>query len=483
MSYQLTPDDIDNSRDDEPPASRAAKNPNPAVLQALLAYYNEICQDAPTNLRRHNLERYSPNASVSGAIWGIYETPLTAAIRANLPHNIQTLLKAGADPSGISAFELSDYAVRFIRGRDPKIDTSSFAHCPPRATVLAGAHGKGITAQTAPLTAAEIEERRGGASTVLDRAECSRSALADECGLDGAGGGGGDGGYESAWLTQEGEEEGGEMVELSKEAGEALSALSTSSPVHQALQAGRLDMLRHLLAGCGYSPNYRPRAAPTVALPPASFAIARCDLRNPGVQRCLVELLAHPKLNLCLRTPVFDVHVLHFAAARYDPDLLGWLAGHIPGGLKAAGTTALGHTLLHIACLPLTADQIVSRNPALAKSIHCARTLDTAWLPHRLPSPLHMRFASPGQLGGNPRPMSESEQRGLSETVGVILEDGAVDVRAQDTDGNTALHYLAGTLNMDEEVVRMVRGMEMAEGLWERVRNEAGFTPGELWGE
>jgi hypothetical protein len=94
-----------------------------------------------------------------------------------------------------------------------------------------------------------------------------------------------------------------------------------------------------------------------------------------------------------------------------------------------------------------------------------------------------MQFVGPEQLGGNPRPMSESERRGLRETVRVVLEDGGVDVRAQDTDGNTALHYLAGTLNVDEEVVRMVRGMEAAEGLWERVRNEAGFTPGELWGE
>ncbi|KAF7154936.1 hypothetical protein CNMCM5623_003194 [Aspergillus felis] len=491
MSYQLTPDDLDNSRDDEPPAIRAAKNPNPAVLQALLAYYNEISHDAPT-LQRHNLERYSPNASVSGAIWGIYETPLTAAIRANLPHNIQTLLNAGADPNGISAFELSDYAVRFIRGRDPKIDTSSFAYCPPRATVLASAQVKGITAQTAPLTAAEIEERRGGfprfwtepnvpaqrlrmnaALTALEVA----AAMGDVSGLDALRAAGAD---ESAWFT---EEEEGEMVELSEEAGEAPSALSTSSPVHQALQAGQVDMLRHLLARCGYSPNYRPRAAPTVALPPASFGIARCDLGNPGVQQCLVELLAHPKLNLGLRTPVFGVHVLHFAAARHDPDLLGWLAGHIPGGLKAAGTTALGHTLLHITCLPLTADQIAGRNPAVARSIHCARTLDTAWLPHRLPSPLHMRFVVPGQLGGDPRPMSESERRALRETVAVILEDGGVDVRAQDTDGNTALHYLAGTLNVDEEVVRMVRGMEVAERLWERVRNEAGFTPEELWGE
>jgi hypothetical protein len=97
--------------------------------------------------------------------------------------------------------------------------------------------------------------------------------------------------------------------------------------------------------------------------------------------------------------------VRHFAAARHDLDLLRGLAGHILGGMKAAGTTAPGNTLLHIACLPLTADQIVSRNPAVARSIHCARTLDTAWLPHRLPSPLHMRFVGQGQLGGNPRPI------------------------------------------------------------------------------
>jgi hypothetical protein len=45
----------------------------------------------------------------------------------------------------------------------------------------------------------------------------------------------------------------------------------------QAVQAGQIDMLRHLLTGCGQLPNYRPHAAPIVALPPASFAI--CALR------------------------------------------------------------------------------------------------------------------------------------------------------------------------------------------------------------
>lgn len=115
-------------------------------------------------------------------------------------------------------------------------------------------------------------------------------------------------------------------------------------------------MLRYLLSTCECSPNYQPHAAPTVSHLPLSYAIARCDLTNAGVQRCSVDLLSHPELNANLCTPIFNIYALHFATAHHDPDLLSWLAAFIPGGLSSAGTTALGQTLLHIACLPLTAN-------------------------------------------------------------------------------------------------------------------------------
>lgn len=49
-----------------------------------------------------------------------------------------------------------------------------------------------------------------------------------------------------------------------------------------------------------------------------------------------------------IRTPVFDVHVVHFAAALRRMDLLKG----VEICLSKASTTAMGHTLLHIAALP-----------------------------------------------------------------------------------------------------------------------------------
>lgn len=115
-------------------------------------------------------------------------------------------------------------------------------------------------------------------------------------------------------------------------------------------------MLRHLiLSTYGYSPNYFPYAAPTVALPPLSHAIARCNLNDPKVQGCVTNLLSHPRLDANLRTPISNIHPLHFVTALHDPALPLWLTTFIPGGYEVAGTTGLGHTLLHIAALPFTA--------------------------------------------------------------------------------------------------------------------------------
>jgi ankyrin repeat protein len=263
-----------------------------------------------------------------------------------------------------------------------------------------------------------------------------------------------------------------------------ISFLATSSPVHEAIAAGQQSMLRHLLSTCRYSPNYRPRAAPTVALPPLSYAIAQCDLNNTGVQRCLVDLLSHPQLEANLRTPIFNVHPLHFATAHHDPDLLSWLARFIPGEFAAAGVTALGHTLLHVASLPLTNCHTVAANPDVARSIHCARTLDSYWSPYRLASPVHMQFLAPGETGAkHPQPMTVAQQQAQKATIRVLLEWGGIDVRAKDVDGNTALHYLAATLNVDEETVKLVRQMEGGEAVWQEATNYWGLTPRQLWGE
>ncbi|KAL5363195.1 ankyrin repeat-containing domain protein [Aspergillus floccosus] len=494
-SYQLTPDDLDTSTD-VPPAIRAARNPNPAVLQALLNYYlselPHVAHLAPRD--RGGLEQCSPNADISGAIDCIYESPLTAAIRAGLPDNVRALLAAGADPTGIRLHYLSDYSVRFIRGRDAKTDMSSFALCPPRESILTVAAAKGIQHQIQPLTTAELDERRSGfprfwtepnlpgqrfrstkALTALEvAAACGQEQMFDllrDAGAD-----------ESAW-TQTPPSSNSVFVEDNEPSRQETtpSALSTSSPVHEAIAAGHSAMLHKLLHQHHYSPNYRPlTAAPTLALPPLSYALACCDPDDPNIRECITELRSHPNLDPHLRTPIFDIHPLHFAVARHSPALLSWLA--LP--LSSAGATALGHTLLHIASLPQTSESIDETNPDVVRSIHCARTLDPAWLPHPSPSPLHLRPQPRSRLNPlRPRartPLTLAEQHAQLQILRVLVDAG-IDVTAQDVDGNTALHYLAATLNVDPRAMQLLRDMDAGEEAYHHALNREGLSPRALW--
>ncbi|KAK9646495.1 hypothetical protein HCH54_005235 [Aspergillus fumigatus] len=492
MSYQLTPDDLDTSFE-TPPAIRAARNPNPAVLQALLDYYRSelphVAHLAPRD--RGGLEQCSPNADITGAIDGIYESPLTAAIRADLPDNVRALLAAGANPAGIRPLYLSDYSVRFIRGRDAKTDMSSFAMCPPRESILAVAAAKGIQHQTQPLTTTELDERRSGfprfwtepnlpgqrfrstkALTALEvAAACGQEQMFNlirDAGAD-----------ESAWTRTQPSSERVDDEPSNQEV--TPSSMSTSSPVHEAISAGHRAMLHKLLHQHHYSPNYRPlAAAPTLALPPLSYALACCDPDNPKIRECITELRDHPDLDPHLRTPIFEVHPLHFAVARHSPALLSWLALPLP----SAGTTALGQTLLHIASLPLTSEAIDDKNPDVVRSIHCARTLNLAWLPHPWPSPLHLQPQPRSRLNPlRPRartPLTPAEREAQLETLRVLVDAG-IDVRAQDVDGNTALHYLAATLNVDPRAMQLLRDMDGGEDVYHHVLNREGLSPRALW--
>jgi ankyrin repeat protein len=359
------------------------------------------------------------------------------------------------------------------------------------------ARTSGISHPVCPLTEGELEERRLGfprfwtepdvpdrwarelrAVTALEIAAGTGNTesvdILREAGAD-----------ESAWLTgnDEARRDDQQLFDLRSQNDGPISALPTSSPVHEAIAAGQVVMMWHLLSTCGYSPNYRPRAAPTVALPPLSFAIARCDIiHNPGIQRCLATLLSHPQLDANICTPIFNVHPLHFAIAHHDPELLTWLAGFIPGGLGAAGTTALGQTLLHVASLPLTGWHVNDRAPSIAKSIHCIRTLDSHWIPYPLSSSAYESLQSAGEQSARV-PIVESKQHAQYATIQLLLEWGGCDVRVRDVDGNTALHYLAGTWNIHPEIIRLVRATDGGEDTWQKTRNLWGLTPSDLWTE
>ncbi|KAJ6079544.1 hypothetical protein N7467_009297 [Penicillium canescens] len=475
MSYKLTREDVTWGVE-ESAAIRAAGNPNPAVLRALLDYHKRKLRE---------LAGCSPNANISGGNMGTYESPLTAAIRVNSSENVRTLLARGADPTGIHIWDLSDYSARFMRGRDAKVDISSFGPCPSRLHILEVAKSKGITEQTQPLTQAELDERRTSfprfwtepnvpgqrlrmnkGITALEVAAGlgfeDLFALVREAGAD-----------ESAWISASGQANFDDTKP---------SSLSITSPVHEAIEHGQHAMLERLLNTYHYSPNYRAMVAPTVAFPPLSFALGQCDPNDPNIRACIEHLLAHPDIDLNLRTPIFEIHPLHLAVARHDPELLSFL----PMPLSSAGTTALGHTLLHIASLPLTSMSMNREIPDAVRSVHCARTLDSQWLPHSQPSPLHLETTKgvaievPFRPINPPTPLTPAEQDAQLSTLRV-LADARIDVRAQDVDGNTALHYLATALNGDSRAMQLLREMEGGEEVYNNCKNREDLTPRALW--
>ncbi|KAJ5951268.1 uncharacterized protein N7479_009681 [Penicillium vulpinum] len=473
MSYKLTREDVTWGVE-ESAAIRAAGNPNPAVLRALLDYHKRKIRE---------LAGCSPNANISGSNMGTYESPLTAAIRVNSADNVRMLLACGADPTGIHIWDLSDYSARFMRGRDAKVDISSFGPCPSRLHILKVAESKGITDQIQPLTQAELEERRTSFPRFWTepnvpgqrlRMNKGNTALEVAAGL----------GFEEifALVREAGADESAWISASSHFDDTKPSSLSITSPIHEAIENGQHAMLERLLNEYHYSPNYRAMVAPTIAFPPLSFALGRCDPNDPNIRACIKHLLAHPDIDLNLRTPIFEIHPLHLAVARHDLELLSFL----PMPLSSAGMTALGHTLLHIASLPLTSMSMNREVPDAVRSVHCARTLDSRWLPHSQPSPLHLKTTNkiasevPFPPINPPTPLTPTEQDAQLSILRV-LADAGIDVRAQDVDGNTALHYLATALNGDPRAMKLLREMEGGEEVYNNCKNREDLTPRTLW--
>lgn len=144
-------------------SSALAAKSNPAILEALLARYAASSKEENlTPMEREQIYRLSPNRTVN--LHGRIQSPIQAAVSANLPHNVRLLLAAGADPNGIEGADMADYSVRFIRGRHFQDDNvSSGGRFYPRDRVLAAAQSeKGISHQICPLTKAELNERRHG---------------------------------------------------------------------------------------------------------------------------------------------------------------------------------------------------------------------------------------------------------------------------------------------------------------------------------
>lgn len=230
------------------------------------------------------------------------------------------------------------------------------------------------------------------------------------------------------------------------------SYLCTVTPLHVAIERGDTRMIKHLLRK-GFSGSVFPLASITACLNPVMASVVLAPDKLEAYE------VVSPYTDLRRRSKTFDVHILHHAvAATLDLDLVLRVGADVH--LSLAGKTALGHTLLHIACLPRDQKQLNSISPEIDKSIHDLRTFPGR--PKR-PSP----YNRVRQTAATPK---LSRQEFLDSLTGEFAAQVAVishllssaaftpeEISAQDIHGNAALHYLTSYVIPNEDAITLLK--------------------------
>ncbi|KAF7507848.1 hypothetical protein GJ744_010012 [Endocarpon pusillum] len=459
--YALTDSDLEELPVEQlnyHPLLRAAVNPNSRVLSALLSLADAKF-DASTYI--------PPNATFS------YDSALLAAVRAGLKTNVEILLAHGADPNGLPIEALSHWGGRFLRFR-PHLSTTDRR---TREDVLRNLP----TAQTVPFTVEELNDRKGKrarfwaehdfppdsgllqpALTALEAASLAGDiSIVDSLLAAGA--------DTSAWKQQYD----------SMPSQPSLSYLATSTPLHRAVESKHLPVVQHLL-DLGFAADVFPLAAITRCVNPL---MASLMTEPPHLEAYhLLASSQHADHSLC--TPIFNVHILHIAVATLSLPAVRSVAGHAdPPNTLSINPTGLGHTLLHIACLPFDDDHINHFSPKTHESIHELRTLSSTYRtkllwPHKprtQPMPGRPRF---------PEFPTTDHWPAQLQLVEFLLENGRVEeeVSSRDVHGNTPLHYLAGHWLPHHALIDKLKHTGPAgEAVWTDSRNAWGYTPQDLY--
>lgn len=424
-----------------------------------------------------------------------FSTDMLRAVRARDIPQVQSILQAGADPNGISTHELSMNAAGFIRF-GPFVSDGSLpdpflaTHSREDALLAVG------KPQLSKITDEEIQDRLEDCiarfwsepllrfltqipqgdiiPAIIAAAETSEIEIVDlllSAGAD-----------ISFWTSR--------ATEVPVVA--TPSSLAVTTPLHAAIWARNLPMLRHLLVK-GFDPNIMPLAAPTRCITPAMATIVHCD---PWNQTAYEILRQHPKFDINIRTPVYGVHLLHFAVATLSVPLLETIAVDV--ALSNAGVTALGHTLLHIACLPPDERYIQLHSKAIYSSIHETRNLSELdgiikarhsdrmtgdYITARdILEEMEIEYLTDAAapVDSTRLALSIDYYELQTQIMQLLDQHGVIDPSAQDVYGNTALHYLASCRKVNTELLNWLRSEKGAELSWSATKNRYGFTAKEL---
>ncbi|KAI4133216.1 MAG: hypothetical protein LQ347_002248 [Umbilicaria vellea] len=342
---------------------------------------------------------------VSNGDYGPWKSALTEAILAKRPENAALLLEHHADPNGFPIHLFSSFSSCFVRHRPVDLRPDTIGPLPHREKILANIE----SAQTGPLTVSEIEARQSSQCRFWAEKDFPSLGFAFKgpiTALEAAAKVGDKencarlvkaGADTTAWIT-------GPHVEIP--AAVSPSFLTLSTPLHRAIEAENSAMVAFLLSS-HHSPDYFPLSTITRSL---NAAIHICEA-----------------------------------------------VGSDAKDLSTLAPTALGHTVLHIACLPRDDSCINVHSRKIYESVHEVRTLSDTWQPLKLWS----YAAPPPSIPTSAHTISDNTAQSslIRHLLKTHYPSPLAALAAQDIHGNTPLHYLASARDFNEELWMWICGM------------------------
>ncbi|KAH8647935.1 hypothetical protein BX600DRAFT_518337 [Xylariales sp. PMI_506] len=462
------------------PVLRAADMPDIRILRGLLRHRNIAGQ--PT---------FPPTNYMAGPLHGPWTVALNKAIAAGLPDHADLLLAHGASPDGFLPWCFRWAGRRFLRGRGRDItmaeplglhadhnDGAISDIGPPKPEELASRRRPGVTARfwaeedfartdypANNPTSALVEAVRAGDLETYVR-------LVDR------------GADEMFWVRGRSgdEEQQGQLPEQ-------VSFWAMESPLAAAIYQEDEAALRFLLKR-GHLVDAFPAVLASRSQSPIMLAITKPGSPWLAGFDILWDSLSEGGNTVMQPTSIFQCHILHFAAATLNLDVIEHIMEKFQAGQTGKSTvspiTALGHTLLHVASLPRDDAVINMQRGPVRESVHEVRSLVEDWTSHALQDERERQRTKGHVLsrrGGRRAPPKLSvevpplENRAQAQMLRFLLDRlDKADHWKQDIHGNTILHYLSAVINPDAELLRHIVSLSGGKETYAEVKNLWGYS-------